>query len=194
MSSGKRQDDPIEDQVVHLKEEFSFDILGFNMPVKNAILAGAFTIVTSSTGLIWTASEFMNRLASQEEAVAEAEQTAETIKDGFMALQERYQIAQAANNQQIAKVRQQLDDNDISSLQGKLAKLGANLETIMLRQTELLALSEKVSTLQSEVAERGAKTDAQIDKLQQYNEDMKKIKREIDDLWNGLDALSNPLS
>ena len=91
-------------------------------------------------------------------------------------------------------MQQQLADNDVSGLQGKLATLGTNLEQIMKRQGELLALQEKVSTLQTTVAERGAKTEAQLDKLKQYDDDMKRITREIDDLWNGMDALSNPLN
>lgn len=161
---------------------------------KGVWIAILFSFASTIGGGIWTASEFFNRLAAQEEAVQEAIQVAADINAEFLSLRKDLNTQINTHKNTIDVVQQQLADNDVSGLQGKLATLGTNLEQIMKRQGELLTLQEKVSALQTTVAERGAKTEAQLDKLKQYDEDMKRITREIDDLWNGMDALSNPLS
>lgn len=161
---------------------------------KGVWIAILFSFASTIGGGIWTASEFFNRLAAQEEAVQEATQVAADINAEFLSLRKDLNTQINAHKNTIDVVQQQLVDNDVSGLQGKLATLGTNLEQIMKRQGELLTLQEKVSTLQTTVAERGAKTEAQLEKLKQYDDDMKRITREIDDLWNGMDALSNPLT
>ena len=173
-------------------ENLELDVGGTKF--KGVWIAILFSFASTIGGGIWTASEFFNRLEAQEQAVNDSTQIAADILAQFDALKEdlNTQINQHKNT--IDVVQQQLADNDVSGLQGKLATLGTNLEQIMKRQSELLALQEKVSTLQTTVAERGAKTEAQLDKLKQYDDDMKLIRREIDDLWNGMDALSNPLT
>lgn len=173
-------------------ENLELDVGGTKF--KGVWIAILFSFASTIGGGIWTASEFFNRLAAQEEAVQEAIQVAADINDEFLSLRKDLNTQINAHKNTIDVVQQQLADNDVSGLQGKLATLGTNLEQIMKRQGELLTLQEKVSALQTTVAERGAKTEAQLDKLKQYDEDMKRITREIDDLWNGMDALSNPLS
>ena len=157
--------------------------------IKGVWIAIVFSFASTIGGGIWTASEFFNRLAEQEKAV----QDALNIRDDFEQTQDALNIAVNDFNTKVLTMQQQLNDNDVAGLQGKLATLGTNLEQIMKRQTELLALQQKVADLQTEVAERGAKVDAQIEKLAQYDKDINTLKREIDDLWNGMDALSNPL-
>lgn len=173
-------------------ENLELDVGGTKF--KGVWIAILFSFASTIGGGIWTASEFFNRLEAQEQAVNDSTQIAADILAQFDVLKKdlNTQINQHKNT--IDVVQQQLADNDVSGLQGKLATLGTNLEQIMKRQGELLTLQEKVSTLQTTVAERGAKTEAQLDKLKQYDDDMKLIRREIDDLWNGMDALSNPLS
>ena len=173
-------------------ENLELDVGGTKF--KGVWIAILFSFASTIGGGIWTASEFFNRLAAQEEAVQEATQVAADINAEFLSLRKDLNTQINAHKNTIDVVQQQLADNDVSGLQGKLATLGTNLEQIMKRQSELLALQEKVSTLQTTVAERGAKTEAQLDKLKQYDDDMKLIRREIDDLWNGMDALSNPLT
>ena len=173
-------------------ENLELDVGGTKF--KGVWIAILFSFASTIGGGIWTASEFFNRLEAQEQAVNDSTQIAADILAQFDVLKKdlNTQINQHKNT--IDVVQQQLADNDVSGLQGKLATLGTNLEQIMKRQGELLTLQEKVSTLQTTVAERGAKTEAQLDKLKQYDDDMKRITREIDDLWNGMDALSNPLN
>lgn len=173
-------------------ENLELDVGGTKF--KGVWIAILFSFASTIGGGIWTASEFFNRLEAQEQAVNDSTQIAADILAQFDVLKKDLNTQINEHKNTIDVVQQQLADNDVSGLQGKLATLGTNLEQIMKRQGELLALQEKVSTLQTTVAERGAKTEAQLDKLKQYDDDMKRITREIDDLWNGMDALSNPLN
>jgi chromosome segregation ATPase len=168
-------------------ENIELDVGGTKF--KGVWIAILFSFASTIGGGIWTASEFFNRIEAQEQAVQEAL----GIRGDFDVTQKQLNKAISDFNTQILTMQQRLDDNDVSGLQGKLATLGTNLEQIMQRQSELLALQEKVSELQTTVAERGARTDSQLEKLPQYDSDMDRIKREIEDLWNGMDALSNPL-
>ena len=169
-------------------ENIELDVGGTK--IKGIWIAIVLSFSSTIGGGIWTASEFFNRLGVQEQAVQEAL----GIRGDFDVTQSQLNKAISDFNTQILTMQQRLDDNDVAGLQGKLATLGTNLEQIMQRQSELLALQEKVSDLQSVVAERGARVDAQLDKLSQYDKDMARLKKEIDDLWNGMDALSNPLN
>lgn len=173
-------------------ESIELDVGGTKF--KGVWIAILFSFASTIGGGIWTASEFFNRLEAQEQAVQESVQIAASIETQFNALKSATDIQINAQKNVIDVMQQQLVDNDVSGLQGKLAALGTNLEQIMLRQSELLTLQEKVSTLQTTVAERGAKTDSQLETLARYDADMKTMKREVNDLWNGMDALSNPLN
>lgn len=145
-------------------------------------------------GGIWTASEFFNRLASQEQAVEDSVQVSTSIQAQFDALKSNVDTQLNGHKSTIEVVQQQLNDNDVAGLQGKLATLGTNLEQIMKRQSELLDMRDKIAQIEKLTSEQSIKTQSQLDKLSQYDDDMKRIKREIDDLWNGMDALSNPLN
>lgn len=173
-------------------ENLELDVGGTKF--KGVWIAILFSFASTIGGGIWTASEFFNRLETQEQAVQDAAQQQLDITTRFGALEGDISNAINAFDAKIQTMQQRLDDNDVAGLQGKLATLGTNLEQIMQRQSELLALQEKVSELQTTVAERGARTDAQLEKLAKYDNDMSRLKREIDDLWNGMDALSNPLN
>ena len=173
-------------------ESIELDVGGTKF--KGVWIAILFSFASTIGGGIWTASEFFNRLEAQEQAVQESVQIAASIETQFNALKSATDIQINAQKNVIDVMQQQLVDNDVSGLQGKLAALGTNLEQIMLRQSELLTLQEKVSALQTTVAERGAKTDSQLETLARYDADMKTMKREVNDLWNGMDALSNPLN
>lgn len=83
-----------------------------------------------SQGGIWTASSVYARL----EAV------------------EAYEIPDTSVlHEDIQLIKQELDDNDISQLQAKLATIGVNLETIMSQQTKLLLLQEKMTAVEKEM-------------------------------------------
>lgn len=162
--------------------------------IKGIWIAIVFSFASTIAGGIWTASEFFNRLESQEEAVQSSLKASEEIKTKFNALKSEVDEQLNAYKNTIDVVQQQLADNDVSGLQGKLATLGTNLEQIMKRQSELLDMRDKISDIEKTASEQSIKTDVQLDKLKQYDDDMKRITREIDDLWNGMDALSNPLN
>ena len=161
---------------------------------KGVWIAILFSFASTIGGGIWTASEFFNRLSAQEQAVQDIVVSQEVIKSKFDSVDEDVTAKLATFNAMLGKVQQQLNDNDVSGLQGKLATLGTNLEQIMKRQGELLDLRDKIAEVEKISSEQSITIEAKLEKLSEYNEDMKRIKREIDDLWNGMDALSNPLS
>ena len=85
------------------------------LKLKGVYIAFLLTIVSTIGGTIWTASTLYGRLESVEGDKIEKKDINPIIE-------------------QVALVEQQLKDNDISSLQGKLAQLGTNLQTIMTQQ------------------------------------------------------------
>jgi len=157
---------------------------------KGVWIAIVFSFASTIAGGIWTASEFFNRLEAQEKAVEDILK----LRGTFATLEEEVSSQLSTFDSTIGKVEQQLNDNDVSGLQGKLATLGTNLEQIMKRQGELLDLRDKVAEVEKISSEQSITIEAKLEKLSQYDGDMQRLKREIDDLWKGMDALSNPLS
>ena len=98
---------------------------------------------------------------------------------------------------EIQLIKQALEDNNVSQLQGKLAALGVNLETIIAQQQTLLLLSEEVNDLEKEIETMKATvTTAQIvtEKVVGFDGKVTAMNREINDLWSAMDFLSeNPL-
>ena len=143
---------------------------------KGIFLAILATIVSTIAGTIWTASTLYSRLESVEAVM---------IPD-IEPLSKR-----------LSMIEQQIEDNDVSELQGKLAALGTNLNTIVDQQQKLLLIQEKVTALDKSIAEmettvtKAELITAENDKLASQ---MENIKREINDLWAGLDYLSDPFS
>ena len=90
-------------------------------------------------------------------------------------------------------MQQSLDDNDVQGLQGKLAELGANLEAIMEAQKDLLDLRDRVAAVEKSNAEAVLKVENKVESLGNTEERLRRIKKEIDDLWDGLDSVVNPL-
>ena len=154
------------------------------LKLKGVYLALLFTIVSTIGGTIWTASTLYGRLESVESDKIEKKDINPIIE-------------------QVALVEQQLKDNDISSLQGKLAQLGTNLQTIMTQQAELLAIKERVVEAEKEVTDMKAtvqsakliveKVDGFSKQLNDFDTKSKKVDREINDIWTAMDDLANPL-
>ena len=151
---------------------------------KGVYIALLFTIVSTIGGTIWTASTLYGRLESVEGDKIEKKDINPLIE-------------------QVALVEQQLKDNDISSLQGKLAQLGTNLQTIMTQQAELLAIKERVVEAEKEVTDMKATVQSAkliVEKVDGFNKQLnnfdvksKKLEREINDIWTAMDDLANPL-
>jgi hypothetical protein len=131
--------------------------------------------VSTIGGGIWTASSVYSRL----EAV------------------ESYEIPDTAPlYEDIAVMKQELEDNDVAGLQGKLATFGTNLKTIMEQQKKLLAIQERMVEVEKEMeAMKGVVQRAELKtkELESFEKEAAALKREIQQLWEGMDYLSNPL-
>ena len=150
---------------------------------KGVYIAVVLGFVSTIGGTIWTASELYSRL----EAV------------------ESYEIPDTTPlHEDIELIKQELEDNDVKSLQGKLAELGVNLKTIIEQQKDLLAIKERVvqaekdvEAMRTTVAEAKlivGKVDGFENYLKQFETKIEKVDKEIDDIWLGMDELSNPLN
>lgn len=134
-------------------------------------------------GGVWTASSLYSRLEAVESI---------QVPD----------VAPIAKR--IELIEQELDANDVSQLQGKLAGLGVNLKTIVEQQEKLLLIKSEVQGMKQEVAEmkttveRAELLSRDIEKFSQqvdkFSEEIERFKREIQDIWEGMDYLSNPLA
>tara|TARA_S200002703_G_scaffold134293_1_gene122748 strand:- start:296 stop:826 length:531 start_codon:yes stop_codon:yes gene_type:complete len=160
---------------------------------KGVYVAVVLSFASTLAGGIWTASEFFSRLEAQEAAVEEAGIVATTLQARFKDLRESQLEALQGYEVTISNMQQSLDDNDVASLQGKLAELGTNLEAIMEAQKDLLDLRDRVATVEKTNAESVLKVENKVESLSKTDERLKRIQKEIDDIWLGLDSLANPL-
>ena len=160
---------------------------------KGVYVAVLLSFGSTIAGGIWTASEFFSRLEAQEAAVEAAGVTATTLQARFKDLRESQTEALQSYQVTIANMQQSLEDNDVASLQGKLAELGTNLEAIMEAQKELLDLRDRVAAVEKSNAEAVLRVDNRLESLKDTNERLKRIQKEIDDIWLGLDSIANPL-
>ena len=160
---------------------------------KGVYVAVLLSFGSTIAGGIWTASEFFSRLEAQEAAVEAAGVTATTLQARFEDLRKSQTKALQGYQVTIANMQQSLEDNDVASLQGKLAELGTNLEAIMEAQKELLDLRDRVAAVEKSNAEAVLRVDNRLESLKDTNERLKRIQKEIDDIWLGLDSIANPL-
>ena len=75
----------------------------------------------------------------------------------------------------------------------KLTVLGTNLETIMENQKQLLDLRDRIADVENTTTANDILVKQFDEKVKSIDIRFGKINREIDDLWRGLDAASNPL-
>jgi len=75
----------------------------------------------------------------------------------------------------------------------KLTVLGTNLETIMENQKQLLDLRDRIAEVEKTTVENDLLVKQFDEKVKSIDSRFGTINREIDDLWRGLDAASNPL-
>ncbi len=146
-----------------------------NTSFKGVYIAILFSLATTLGGGVWTASSLYSRLEAVESKKI----------PNITPLHESIQL-----------IDQQLKDNDISHLSAKLATLGTNLDVIVGQQEKLLEVSTSVSKLEKDIeAMRATVKQAELvsDSIGDVDDRIKIIGKEIDDLWQGLDHLSNPL-
>ena len=142
---------------------------------KGVYIAILLSLATTLGGGVWTASSLFSRLQDVE---------ALSIPD-IKPVQE-----------EVALVKQQLVDNDVSQLKAKLAELGVNLVTIMEQQDKLLEIQTKVTDLEKDIETMRttvATAELMTKDLEGLDDKLKTMTREIEDLWQGMDYLSNPL-
>ena len=63
----------------------------------------------------------------------------------------------------------------------------------MERQRELLDLRDRIEAAEKQAGESAITVKNQAGVVEKYDDEVKKLTREINDLWNAMDALSNPL-
>lgn len=125
-------------------------------------------------GGVWTASSLYSRLEAVE---------ARSIPD-VEPLREK-----------IALMQQELSDQNISTLQGKLAELGTNLVVIKDQQGELLNIKEEVNELEKSIETmKGTVAQSEVitKNIGDVDAKIKSLEVEVNELWEGLDFLSNP--
>ena len=163
-------------------ENIELDVGGTKF--KGIWIAVLFSFASTIGGGIWAASEFFSRIEILEEKVIEGQDVSGSWEEDKKVLMS-----------DLAVLQQQLEDNDVSSLQGKLAELGSVLSAIMERQKELLALQERLIQVEKDMTEITtvvAKAELMTQNAEQLNKKIQKMEREINDLWDGMDYLSNP--
>jgi len=85
---------------------------------------------------------------------------------------------------------------NISPLRENLGTLGTRLDTLLSQQEKLLELNTDVSKLANEIeAMKGtvAKAEIIIENIGDVDGKIKTLTKEVEDLWQGMDYLSNPL-
>lgn len=154
---------------------------------KGVYIAILLSLATTLGGGVWTASSLYSRL----EAVEALE-----IPD-IVPLEENIASVESSLTGRIDLIQQELIANDVGQLQGKLAELGVNLKTIADQQSTLLLINDRVIELEKEIETMRAtvaKAELMTKDLEDVDSKLKKIDTEIEDLWSGMDYLSNPLN
>ena len=85
---------------------------------------------------------------------------------------------------------------NISPLRENLGTLGTRLDTLLSQQEKLLELNTDVSKLANDIeAMKGtvAKAEVIIENIGDVDSKITTLTKEVEDLWQGMDYLSNPL-
>lgn len=162
--------------------------------IKGVWIAILLSFSSTIGGGIWAASEFFSRLEQLENSVASSKGGLGNVSSDFTQLSEETKDSLNSFNIRVTTLSQQLEDNNVSALQGKLAELGTNLLNISEQQKNLLALREVVAEMSTSVAESTLIVQQAEKESSKYSDRMQVLEAEIEDLWKGLDAVTNPLS
>ena len=153
---------------------------------KGVYIAILLSLATTLGGGVWTASSLYGRLESVE---------SRQIPD-IAPIQEQLVADKQELLSAIKLIQAELEANDVSQLQGKLSGLGVNLATIAEQQTKLLLIDDNVEDLEKAIeAMKGTVTKAELitQSVSKTDAKLKAIQNEINQLWDGMDYLSNPL-
>ena len=162
---------------------------------KGVYIAIMASIIGTISGGIWAVSEFYSRVGVIDDNLAQLEQTVSSISNDSI---ETMRATIEAEQIKLTTIETRLEDNNISHLQGKLAELQTMLENISARQVEVLsdakASSDKVAKLEKDWIEVRNEYKKMADALTAFEATQGKFITELDNLWDGLDAATNPLN
>ena len=142
--------------------------------LKGIYIAVVLSLATTIASAVWTASSLYSRLAIVEKKASAVKVTVEKVQ----------------------LIEQRLQDNDVGQLKGKLATLKTSLDTLVVQQKNLLELKGDVSELSKDIESiKGtvAKAEVITKDVGDVGESLKELNTEVDNLWEGLEYLSNPL-
>lgn len=174
-------------------EDMELDVGGTK--IKGVWIAILFSFASTIGGGIWAASEFFSRLEALEETVQEALNSSNNTNQRFEDFREIWVDDKKTIVSDISVAKQQIQDANIDELQGKLAGLDTNLKTILDRQAELIAIQERVVQVEKQITETATlvqKAEIMMKDADQINGKLTRLQKEIDDIWEGMDYLSNP--
>jgi DNA repair exonuclease SbcCD ATPase subunit len=142
--------------------------------LKGIYIAVVLSLATTIASAVWTASSLYSRLAIVEKKASAVKVTVEKVQ----------------------LIEQRLEDNDVGQLKGKLATLKTSLDTLVVQQKNLLELKGDVSELSKDIESiKGtvAKAEVITKDVGDVGDSLKELNTEVDNLWEGLEYLSNPL-
>ena len=163
--------------------------LGGGLQIKGVWIAILLSFSSTIGGGIWTASEFFSRLEALESSVIDASSETAVVQGRFEDLRESQSERLQGYQVAISNMEQQLADNNISELQGKLAELGTNLEAIMKAQQDLLDLRDRIAAVEKSNAEAVLTVNNRVQSLDKTERVLKRVDIEIENLWQALDSL-----
>lgn len=142
--------------------------------LKGIYIAVVLSLATTIASAVWTASSLYSRLDIVEKKASAVKATVEKVQ----------------------LIEQRLEDNDVGQLKGKLATLKTSLDTLVVQQKNLLELKGDVSELSKDIESiKGtvAKAEVITKDVGDVGDSLKELNTEVDNLWEGLEYLSNPL-
>ena len=145
---------------------------------KGIYIAIFLPIISGLAGGVWYVSDFYNRI---------------NVIDALANSNSSYGSSISDLEARLSSVEQSIADNDISSLQGKLAELGTNLSLIMEAQKELMDLKDQFKDIDVVAKENKLLVYSYESRIKDLENKIKIHQREVDDIWKGMDALANPL-
>jgi len=176
-------------------DEAEVKVGGFKL--KGAWIVVALSILTPVAGGIWAAAEFMGRIDSLESVeipdTTLIQEQLSVMRSELDTVRSEVGGTGVRLDTRIAVIEEQMDSQDISQLQGRLAELATNLQTIMNQQQQLLDLRDRVESADRIVLENQRLSEDTLQAVQEFEEDVERFAAEVDDLWEAFDAVSNPL-
>lgn len=145
---------------------------------KGIYIAIFLPIISGLAGGVWYVSDFYNRI---------------NVIDALANSNSSYGSSISDLEARLSLVEQSIADNDISSLQGKLAELGTNLSLIMEAQKELMDLKDQFKDIDVVAKENKLLVESYESRIKELENKINLHQREVDDIWKGMDALANPL-